>query len=349
MAELTPVILYDPELTIDGTTLKCLMSHIELTPDVTTVEITTSCGTTEYPGKIKWTRRRTSTTSFDPEGTSEVLTAAVAGRVPVPFTVLASAAAPVSATNPEFVGEVQPAIRAGSPATSAVRPEFDLEWSILGWTDVPVAEHRSRRRRHAGRDRRGRRRMTGEARASRWVGGEAAMADLRRWAAQLGPAIAKAGEPFGQRVADQVRGRVPVLSGQLAGSIESDTDDEGSRSRWATASPAPDGSSSVAAEAGRMCPRGRYLYPTALGGTRRVRTVRRQAAADTVGGSHGRHPQRDERRHAVYELPEAIEITSNEGAAHPSPGAARRSRPRPTHVRGDGRPERRRRRPHPGS
>src|SRR5580765_4495632 len=97
LVEPTPLILYNPDLTIDGVTLKCLMSHVELVPDVTVVEVKTSCGVKEYPGSVKWTLKASLYHSFDVAGTNEVLTAAVEGGVPVPFTVLPSSGQPVSA------------------------------------------------------------------------------------------------------------------------------------------------------------------------------------------------------------------------------------------------------------
>lgn len=138
MADLQPVILVDPELIIDGASLKCVMSHVEMTPDVTTIEIKTSCGTRDYPGTIKWVLKATLYHSFDPEGTNEVLTAAVEGGVPVPFSVIPSAGKPISATNPEFVGELIP--QPFTPLSGDVgdASSFDLEWSISGWASVPV-------------------------------------------------------------------------------------------------------------------------------------------------------------------------------------------------------------------
>lgn len=138
MAELTPLILYNPELTINAVTLKCLMSHIELVPDVSVVEIKTSCGVKEYPGTVKWTLKASLYHSFDPEGTNEVLTAAVAAGVPVPFTVVPSAGNPVSATNPEYSGELIPQSFAPLSGDIGDASSIDLEWSIVGWTTVPV-------------------------------------------------------------------------------------------------------------------------------------------------------------------------------------------------------------------
>lgn len=138
MAEPAPVILYNPDLTIDGTTLKCLMSHIELNPDVTTVEVKTSCGIREYPGSVKWTLNASLYHSFDPDGTNEVLTAAVEAGVPVPFTVLPSSTKPISATNPEYTGMLIPQPFAPISGDVGDASSFDLEWSIVGWTTVPT-------------------------------------------------------------------------------------------------------------------------------------------------------------------------------------------------------------------
>jgi hypothetical protein len=133
MADPTPVILVNPDLTISGKTLRCLLSHVEITPDVTTVEVKTACGTKEYPGSIKWTLKASLYHSFDPLGTNEVLTAAVAGGVPVPFTVLPVSSKPISATNPQFTGNVIP--QSFSPLAGDIgdASSVDLEWSIDGW------------------------------------------------------------------------------------------------------------------------------------------------------------------------------------------------------------------------
>ena len=136
--EPTPVILYNPELTINDVSLKCLMSHVELNPDVTTIEIKTSCGIREYPGSVKWTLKASLYHSFDVDGTNEVLTAAVEGGVPVPFTVVPSSSKPISATNPEYTGELIP--QPFTPLSGDVgdSSSVDLEWSIIGWTTVPT-------------------------------------------------------------------------------------------------------------------------------------------------------------------------------------------------------------------
>lgn len=138
MADLEPLILYSPDFAIDGTSLKCAMSHIEITPDVSTVEVKTSCGTREYPGTVKWTLKATLYHTYDPDGTNEVLTAAVAAGVPVPFTVLPNSTKPISTTNPQYTGDLIP--QPFTPISGDVgdASSFDLEWSISGWGRNPV-------------------------------------------------------------------------------------------------------------------------------------------------------------------------------------------------------------------
>jgi hypothetical protein len=139
MADLEPIILIDPVLTIDGVDLKCLMSHVEITPDVTTVEIKTSCGVRDYPGTIKWTLKATLYHNYDPLGTNETLTAAVEAGVPVPFTVTPSSAA-ISATNPSYTGDLIPQPFTPIAGDVGDASSFDLEWSISGWGSIPVTD-----------------------------------------------------------------------------------------------------------------------------------------------------------------------------------------------------------------
>lgn len=146
MPEPAPVILYSPELSISDmapttpayVSLRCLMSHIEMTPEVSTVEVKTACGIREYPGTVKWTLKASLYHSFDPVGTNAVLTAAVEGEVPVDFKVIPNMNKPVGADNPLFYGQLIP--QPFTPLSGDVgdASSFDLEWSITGWSTVPL-------------------------------------------------------------------------------------------------------------------------------------------------------------------------------------------------------------------
>jgi phage gpG-like protein len=117
----------------------------------------------------------------------------------------------------------------------------------------------------------------------KFIGADAAMDDLRDWADQVAPAVAKAAEPFVQRVADMVRGRVPHLSGQLAGSVTSSTDDEGAGVGYDGSVPY-DAWIEFGGVRGRPhVPEGRYVYPTALDAQDEFAAIAADAAADSAG------------------------------------------------------------------
>lgn len=117
----------------------------------------------------------------------------------------------------------------------------------------------------------------------KFIGDDAAMADLREWADQVAPAVAKAAEPFAQRAADMVSARVPRLSGQLAGSVTSSSDDEGASVGFDGSVPY-DAWIEFGGSRGRTyVPEGRYVYPTALEAQDEFITVAAEAASDTVG------------------------------------------------------------------
>jgi len=127
--------------------------------------------------------------------------------------------------------------------------------------------------------------MTNDSRVE-IVGGPQAMADLRRWADQVGPAVAKAAAPFAERVADTVRNRVPVLTGQLAGSVEASTDDEAGPGVTVVMGDGVPyaGWIEFGGSRGRpYVPEGRYLYPSAAAATDEYAQVASDAATDTVG------------------------------------------------------------------
>jgi hypothetical protein len=117
-----------------------------------------------------------------------------------------------------------------------------------------------------------------------FVGVEDAFGDMRRWADQVAPAVAKAAaDPFAQRVAATVAGAVPRLSGQLAGSLESTSDDAGVAVGYDGSVPY-DGWIEFGGTRGRAyVPDGRYLYPTALAAQDEFEQVAADAATASVG------------------------------------------------------------------
>jgi hypothetical protein len=132
VTEALPIILDNAGLKINDVELACLLSHIEISPDIDTTEIKTMCGSVDYPGTIKWLLKATLYQSYDPAGTYEVLTEAVDGGVPVPFKVIPRRNAAEGPTNPVFTGMVVPQPVAPIMGDAGEASTLDLEWSIVG-------------------------------------------------------------------------------------------------------------------------------------------------------------------------------------------------------------------------
>jgi len=139
MPEPLPFIMTDVgvELSTDGTTtgltdLSCVFQHLELNPDVTVTTVDTFCGSTDYPGQTKWAMVGTLAQSFDPDATHQVLSAAVALGGPTAFRVVPYKSQAVSATNPEFTGEVIPQPFAPINGDAGDLSTVEIEWSLVG-------------------------------------------------------------------------------------------------------------------------------------------------------------------------------------------------------------------------
>lgn len=126
----TPLILNDASISIDGATLDCVTNHLELSPDTSSVTITTLCGETDYPGATKWSLVLTLEQSFDTGATEDTLSGAVDGGVPVAFEIVPYKSRPVSATNPSWSGMVVPKPYAPINGDAGAESTIDLEWSL---------------------------------------------------------------------------------------------------------------------------------------------------------------------------------------------------------------------------
>ena len=127
-----PLILTDASLTISDEELACVTNHLELAPDVTITTLDTFCGTTDYPGTVKWSLIATLYQSFDPGATEDVLSAAVDGGLPVPFVVKPYKSLPVGATNPSWSGTLIPQPYAPINGDAGDASTVELEWSLTG-------------------------------------------------------------------------------------------------------------------------------------------------------------------------------------------------------------------------
>jgi hypothetical protein len=137
-----PVILDNASLQI-GTAddpltlveLACVATHVELAPDVATTTIDTFCGSTDYPGNVKWSLNATLVQSLDTDATEDTLSAAVESGGPVPFAVKAYRDLPTGPNNPEWSGMVVPQPYAPLSGDAGAESTIDLAWAL---TDAPV-------------------------------------------------------------------------------------------------------------------------------------------------------------------------------------------------------------------
>lgn len=120
------------ETTANLTELACVANHIELTPDVSITTLDTMCGSKDYPGTIKWALIATLYQSFDPDATEETLSAAVAGGVPVAFSIAGYRDQPVGPLNPEWTGLVIPQPYSPINGDAGDASSIELEWSVVG-------------------------------------------------------------------------------------------------------------------------------------------------------------------------------------------------------------------------
>jgi hypothetical protein len=126
--------------------------------------------------------------------------------------------------------------------------------------------------------------------AVEFIGVEAGMADLKRWAKDLQPEVDKAVLPLGQRVAGIVAGRVPHLTGQLAGSVEADATDEGVEISMGDGLDYAGWIEFGGSRGREYVPEGRYLFPSMLDNQDEFENTAADAAADTVGRFHWSTP-----------------------------------------------------------
>jgi hypothetical protein len=134
-----PLILDNASLKLstDGTVanlkeLACVATHVELSPDVATTTIDTFCGSTDYPGVVKWTLNATLVQSFDADATEDTLSAIVAAGVPVAYEVLGYRDRDVGPQNPAWSGLVVPQPYAPINGDAGAESTIDLAWACTG-------------------------------------------------------------------------------------------------------------------------------------------------------------------------------------------------------------------------
>ena len=116
------------------------------------------------------------------------------------------------------------------------------------------------------------------------VGLDDAMADFRRWADQLGPAVEAQARSFGGRVASRVSGAVPKLTGALAASVNVVEVPEDGIAITEGAGLAYAGWIEFGGSRNRPAvPEGRYLYPAAKAADDEWYQLGEDVAEQTIG------------------------------------------------------------------
>jgi hypothetical protein len=72
-----PLILTDAYFELNGVNLRCLVKHIEVSPENKPVPVTSMCGEVDYPGVVKWHLKMTFYMSYDIGATYQTLQAAL--------------------------------------------------------------------------------------------------------------------------------------------------------------------------------------------------------------------------------------------------------------------------------
>jgi hypothetical protein len=138
----SPLILNDAYFELTGVNLRCLVKHLEVSPENKLVTITTFCNETDYPGVTKWHLRVTFAQSFDVGAVYDTLNAAyqayVANGQAAAFKARPYSSRVASQTNPIISGLAIPQpfdIIIGDAGTSS---EVPIDWNLTG---PPTVDH----------------------------------------------------------------------------------------------------------------------------------------------------------------------------------------------------------------
>jgi hypothetical protein len=130
----TPLILNDAYFEIGGVNLRCLVQHLEVSPENKLVTVTSFCAETDYPGVTKWHLRVTFYQSFDVGAVFATLNAALtaynASGTPVNFKARPYSSRVAAVNNPIISGLAipQPFELIGGDAGAASQVQID--WNL---------------------------------------------------------------------------------------------------------------------------------------------------------------------------------------------------------------------------
>jgi hypothetical protein len=130
----SPLILNDAYFELTGVNLRCLVKHLEVTPENKPVTVTTFCSETDYPGVTKWHLKVTFYQSYDVGATYATLQAALAAYnasgTPAAFKARGRASVPAQANNPVISGFAIPQPFDLIAGDAGAASEVQIDWNL---------------------------------------------------------------------------------------------------------------------------------------------------------------------------------------------------------------------------
>src|SRR5215472_5045257 len=132
-----PLIMTDCYFELGGTNLRCLVQHLEVSPENKPVTVTSFCAETDYPGVTKWHLRVTFYQSFDTGATFSVLNAAynsyVASGATTNFKARAYSSRVAAANNPIISGQVIPQPFDYMNGDAGAASQIQIDWNLTAF------------------------------------------------------------------------------------------------------------------------------------------------------------------------------------------------------------------------
>jgi hypothetical protein len=136
-----PLILNDAYFELSGVNLRCLVQHLEVSPENKPVTVTSFCAETDYPGVTKWHLRVTFYQSFDVGAVYDTLEAAyqayVASGTPASFKARPYSSRVAAANNPIISGFAIPQPFDILTGDAGAASQVQIDWNL---TQAPAVD-----------------------------------------------------------------------------------------------------------------------------------------------------------------------------------------------------------------
>ena len=130
----TPLVLNDAYFELGGVNLRCLVQHLEVSPENKPVTVTSFCAETDYPGVTKWHLRVTFYQSFDIGAVYSTLNLAytnyVATGASVNFKARPYSSRVAAANNPVISGQAIPQPVDIITGDAGAASQVQIDWNL---------------------------------------------------------------------------------------------------------------------------------------------------------------------------------------------------------------------------